>query len=117
MAMHLDPLCNPAPKIQVPQRTAAHLERLADRQWAALLQGPIPHLGWRAQHLFYLEIEPTLRGRLLRASTDLYILATRLTYIDFDFAAGYGVHQPALVWIVRQLRLLAQICGLRLSTE
>jgi Uncharacterised nucleotidyltransferase len=116
MAMHLDPRCNPAPEIQVPPKTAAHLEKLADRQWTAMLEAPSPCFKGR-KHRLYMETEVTVRGRLLRAATFLYYLATRLTNFDFDFAAGYGVHKPALVWIVRQLRLLAELCGISIATE
>jgi Uncharacterised nucleotidyltransferase len=117
MAMRLDPRCNSGPDIRVPAKTAAHIEKLAERLWADILERPTPPLNWRMQHRFYLEIEATMRGRLRRLATDIRIVPTRLTQLDFDFAAGYGVHQPVLVWILRQFRLLARLCGLNLVTE
>ena len=117
MATRLAPLCNPELKIQVPAKTSAYMEKLADSLWTSLLQNPSPPQNWRIQHRFYLQTEATTLGRLRRLATDLCILATRLTQLDFDFAASYGMHQPALVWILRQLRLLARLCGLGPVTD
>jgi hypothetical protein len=110
MAMRFDPRCSSGPDIRVPVKTAEHVERVANRLWADMLEGPSPVSSWRIQHRFYIEIEATMRGRILRAATDIWILATRLTQLDFDFAASYGVHRTGLVWILRQFRLLAQLC-------
>jgi hypothetical protein len=117
MATRLDPRCSSGPHIRVPVKTAEHMERVANKLWADMLEGPSPVSNWRIQHRFYLEIETSIRGRLLRAATDICILVTRLTQLDFDFAARYGVHRTGLVWILRQLRLLAQLCRLGEVTE
>jgi len=90
---------------------AAHLAEVAARRWHALLQDPGTPLDWYAQHRFYLEIESTLRGRLLRSARHAVILSTRLIQADFDFAARYRITQPALVWMVRQLRLIGKATG------
>jgi hypothetical protein len=40
-----------------------------------------------------------------------------MTQGDFDLAARLGVKQPALIWMLRQFRLLAHLCGLRFATK
>ncbi|MGA2049286.1 MAG: nucleotidyltransferase family protein [Terracidiphilus sp.] len=117
MAMRLDPRCTFGPDISVPVKTAAHMERVANKLWADMLKGPSTVSNWRIQHRFYLEIETSIGGRLQRSATDIWILATRLTQLDFDFAASYGIHRTVLVWMLRQLRLLAQLCRLGPVTE
>jgi len=114
MAMHLDPLCKSGPDIRVPAKTAAHMEKIADRLWAVMLEQPSLPPNWLAQHVLYFEAETTTAGRLWWLAKDFCILAARLTPKDFDFAAQYGVERRGLVWILRQLRLLAGLCGLRL---
>jgi hypothetical protein len=93
------------------------MERVANKLWADMLKGPSTVSNWRIQHRFYLEIETSIGGRLQRSATDIWILATRLTQLDFDFAASYGIHRTVLVWMLRQLRLLAQLCRLGPVTE
>ena len=117
MAMRLDPSSNPALELRESAKTAAHMEKLADKRWTALLECPGTRLDWLNQHRFYLETEATTTGRLLRMAGDLSILATRTIQQDFDFAARFGVEQPALVWMLRQFRLLAKLCGLDLGAR
>jgi hypothetical protein len=94
--------------IEASRAEAVHLAAVAARRWQALQQAPAAPLDWRAQHQFYLELESTLRGRLLRSVKHAVILATRLIQADFDFAARYRITQPALVWMIRQMRLIGK---------
>ncbi len=108
MAKKLRPCLSGLP-VAASAAETAHLEAAAAARWQALLQAPSAPLDWRAQHRFYLDLESTRRGRLLRAARHLAILSTRLIQADFDFAARYHASRPALVWMMRQLRLLARL--------
>jgi hypothetical protein len=117
MAERLDPRCSSNLRLHLPPATTAHVEKLADQLWTDLLERRGKPLDWQAQHRFYLEIESTTSGRLRRRIGQLGILTTRLIPEDYVFAGRLGVHQTGLVWVVRQCRLLARICGLNLATK
>jgi hypothetical protein len=110
MAMRLDPHGDPGPEIHVSAATAKHLDKLADRLWAELLERPATPLDGRTEQLFFLAIESTATGRLQRLARSLFVMVAKLTQVDFDFAARFGVRQPGLVRLLRQLRLLARLC-------
>jgi hypothetical protein len=96
----------PALPFDIPLTELTHQDTVATKRWKALEQETRTPLDWQAQHRFYLELESTQQGRLLRSARHLLILSTRLIQADFDFAARYHVALPWLVWIIRQLRLI-----------
>jgi hypothetical protein len=113
--VRLDPRCPATLAIHPPPAVAAHVEKLAGQLWTDLLDRPGKPLDWQGQHRFYLELESTIGGRLRRRIRQLAILAIRLISADYEFAARFGVHQTALVWALRQFRLLARLCGVDLN--
>ena len=121
MAMRLDPRSNPALELRVSAQTTAHLEKLADRRWKALVEDPSASFDGPNRHLFYLgiylETATTATGRLRLIARDIRALAKILTQADFEFAARFGVKQIGLVWMLRQFRILAKLCRLRLATK
>jgi hypothetical protein len=120
MAMRLDPRCNFALELHESAKTAAHIEKLANKRWTVLLQGRGTAFDWLDQEQFYLQTEATTTGplrRQLRILADLPIRVTRTSQSDFNFAARFGVKQPALVWMLRQFRLLARLCGRRFAIK
>ena len=113
MARRLDPRCELPIGLPVDARTAARMERIADRLWTAQLERPAAPFDWRAKHNFYLELEPWGVRRLTVRMRHLRILASRLIDADFAFAKKLGVTNFGLVWILRQFRLLLMFCGMR----
>jgi hypothetical protein len=111
MAMRLDPRGDPGPEICVRAVTEKHMNNLADRLWTELLQRPATPLDGRTEQLFFLAVESTASGRLLRLARAFYVMVAKLTQKDFDFAAQFGVRQPGLVRLLRQFRLLARLCS------
>jgi len=89
-----------------------------------MLEGPSPVSNWRIQHRFYLEIETSIRGRLLRAATDICILVTRLTQLDLICReiwstsnwSGLDTQAASIVGATLQARRGDRMTQLRLST-
>jgi hypothetical protein len=115
MAERLDPACLTEPAIRAMdpgpsgEREQFHFNRIADALWAFTLERAGVKLDWGEQHSFYLDLEISAPGRLARRARHALILSSRLIQSDYDFAAKFGVRSEALVWSLRQLRLLGRL--------
>ncbi len=111
VAMHLDPHCNPGPSIDLRSGTIAQMNKLAHRMWTNLLDRPSPKQTNLAFLRFYCGLEAMTSGGLLRCARYVCFRATILHPTDFAFAERFGIKRCVLVWILRQFRLLALLCG------
>lgn len=116
MAMRLDPHCIPALDLRESPKTMARMEKLAEKRWMALLKGGTP-FDLLDQQRFHLQTKAAAKGYLLHILQDISTHLSVPSQKDLDLAARFGVKQPALVLMLRQFRLLARLCGVRLATK
>jgi hypothetical protein len=89
-------------------KESPHLDGIASDRWNELIDGRVrPLLDWRAQHRFYLSLEPRFTQKLLRRLRHMRILAARTIQLDYDFASRFGIEHPGLVRTLRPIRLFS----------
>jgi len=111
VARLFDPDCKPDIHIHESAEITAHMENVAAKRWSSLLERASPQWTTGDRLRFYFETEAVTSGGLVRCARYSFLIAKTLSDVDFDFAARYGIKHRAMVWILRQLRLLAALFG------
>ena len=115
MARRLDPSFEVPLEIDVSVKYRAHLEKVADGLWNALMTQTSERLDWSAVHSFFIEMEEPGWARLRRWGRHMRILSARVIEADSVFAARFGLRRAWHARLLRPVRLMSEAFGGRRS--